>query len=199
MELRRIKIPFPLLPLVVLRAEDCAVAWVPMKKPLSVWAVKALSAQRGWALPSVCITPAGLIDSLFALSCLSANSTLPTPPTENNSDFDQRCLLPLRLPLRTCVHTGRYTNTCSESTHSLSCSLRELDSPGMDPWIPHNTICWLINNSILSVSKHVWIQSHLHLPQPSPNKVGVVCPWACLGLCLCGAVCVSLCVLISLL
>lgn len=47
----------------------------------------------------------------------------------------------------------------------------------VDPWISHNTICWLINNSILSVSEHVWDQSHLHLFWPSLNKVAAVC-WA---------------------
>lgn len=62
----------------------------------------------------------------------------------------------------------------SESTNSLSFGLRELDSPDMNPWIPHNTICWLINNSVLSVSKHVGIHSHLHLPLPSLNKLGVL-------------------------
>lgn len=53
---------------------------------------------------------------------------------------------------------------------TLSSSLGDQDSL-VDPWIPHNTICWLINNSILSVCKHVWIQSHLPFPQPPLNSV----------------------------
>lgn len=158
-ELRQIKIPFPLFPLVVLRAEDCAVAWVPMKKPLSVWAVKALSAQRGWSLPSVFITPVSLIDSLFALSCLSAGSHCPPSPQKIIWTWPVQYKL---LPQRTYTHRCTNVYMYSESTHRLSFSLRELDSPCMDPWIPHNTSCWLINNSILSVSKRVWVQPHLH-------------------------------------
>lgn len=195
--LKRIKIPFPLFPLVVLRAEDCAVAWVPVKKPLSVWAVKALSSQRGWGLPSVCITPASLIDSLFALSCLSASSHCPLCPQKIIQTLTRAACLPKASLAHTPIHTQTYSNVYmySESAHSLPFSLRELGSPSMDPWIPHNTICWLINNSILSVSKHVWIQSHLHLPWPSLNKVGVVSLSSARLMSV--WVCVLLCVLIS--
>ena len=46
------------------------------------------------------------------------------------------------------------------------------------------------------MSKHVWIQSHLRLPRPSLNKVGVVS--LSLVQLMSAWLCVSLCVLISL-
>lgn len=138
--------------------------------------------------PSLCMHHPSQLDRFTVCSALSeCELTLPTPPTENNSDFDQGNLLPLGFP-STQIQI-QYTNLYmySESTNSLSFSLRELDSPDMIPWIPHNTICWLINNSGLSVSRHVWIQSHLHLPRPPLNKLGVlslswaplISVWAC--------------------
>lgn len=162
-ELRQIKIPFPLCALVAARVGHC-IAWVPMKKPLRVRAVKALSAQWGWSFPSVFIILAILIDSLFAWSCL-------------RSGLHQHCFCWQELVLttgtyyraRAHTHTHTYVYMYSESAHFLS-AFGDQDSL-MDLWIPHNTICWLINNSILSVCKHVWIQSHLPFPRPSLNIV----------------------------
>ena len=136
-------------------------AWVPMKKPLGVRAVKALSAQWGWSLPPVFIIAAFMIDLLFAWSCLRLD-------LHQHHFCWQEFVLSTGAYLRThaCTHLCLYV----QGVCTLSFSRGDLESL-VDRWIPHNKICWLINNSILSVCKHVWIQSHLPFPRPTLNSV----------------------------
>lgn len=77
-----------------------------------------------------------------------------------------------------------YPRTSVYMYSELAHRLLALATRTVDPWIRHNTICWLINNSILSVCKHVWIQSHPHLPPSLLLTKCVLCPWARFSLCL---------------
>lgn len=117
----------------------------------------------------VFITPAISIVLLFAQSRLRSGS-------HNTSFSDRIWFWPLEA---TYPRTSVYMY--SEPAHSLLA----LGTRTVDPWIRHHAICWLINNSILSVCKHVWIQSHPHPPPPSLLLTKcVLCPWARFSLCL---------------
>lgn len=140
---------------------------VPLKKPLGVWAVTALQhIVDGAFLLYLSLLPSWLFCCLPSLVWDQAHTT---PLSDRIWFWPLEATYP-----RTTVYMY------SELTHSLLA----LGTGTVDPWIRHNTICWLINNSILSVCKHVWIQSHPHLPPSLHLTKCVLCPWARFSLCL---------------
>lgn len=122
-----------------------------------------------WTKPFSCIHQPCHLDRFAVCPALSEAHT--TPLFLTGFCFDHWKLL---------NHALLFTCTVSPCTQS--------PGPGaprtVDPWIRHNAICWLINNSILSVCKHVWIQSHPHLPPSLLLTKCVLCPWARFSLCL---------------
>lgn len=164
-----------------------------MKKPLSVWAVKALSAQQGLR-PSFCMHHPSQLDRFTVCSVLSkCELTLPTLPTENNSVFDQGCLPPPRLAQHTRTRTHAQMYTCIVSPHTVCLSAS--GSRAGQAWIHEFLITQSVGWSIIQF--YLWASmSGSNLTCTSlglPLTRWVPCPWAGLGLCLCGSVCSCVC------
>lgn len=136
---------------------------VPLKKPLSVWAVKALAAHCGRSLSSVFITPSILIGFLFAQS---HTTTL----FLTGFGFDHWKLL-----------THALLFTCTVSPHTVSWPW----GPGQ--WIHEFVITQSVGWSIIQFYLCASMSGSNLTHTPSPSLLltkWVLCPWARFSLCL---------------